>query len=132
MTLDTAEVYRAITRAFVSNDRKVLAELIAPDVIWHTDHHQSDVPNEFHGLDAFFAVIDGAQQMFKEWEVIPHAVLGNDRICFSHQVDRFVFPDGSTSEIRFNLYMEFNEVGQLQQAWEFGQSQLGQPNKSAS
>ena len=42
--------------AFVANDRAILTELIADDVIWHTDEHQADVPSEFRGRDAFFAV----------------------------------------------------------------------------
>ena len=72
--------------------------------------------------NAFFAVADKPREMFASWEVIPYAVLGNDKIAFSHQIDRVVFPDGRKQEVRFNLYMEFNEQGQLREVWEFGQT----------
>jgi len=124
MEHDTADIYRRMTRAFTENDRATLESCIAPDVVWHTDDHQDDVPNEFRGREAFFAVVEQAREKFAGWEVIPHAVLGDGRIAFSHQIDRLVLPDGTSKDLLFNLYMEFNDQGQVKEVWEFGQSKL--------
>jgi hypothetical protein len=37
-----------------------------------------------------------------------------------HQIDRVTLPDGTTKDLRFNLYVEYNDDDQIQCVWEYG------------
>jgi ketosteroid isomerase-like protein len=123
MSTTAGEVYRQVTAAFSAGDAEALKELIADDVVWHTDDLQP-VPAEFRGRDAFFAAAGTPHEEIAGWEVIPLKVLDDGRTAFAHQLDRFTLKDGSTREIHFLQHIEINERGQLSEVWEFGQSAL--------
>jgi hypothetical protein len=124
MAASPSEVYAQVTKAFSQSDTEVLIELIADDVIWHTDDLQP-VPAEFRGRDAFFAAAAATpRENLASWEVIPQAIVEDGRTGFAHQLDRFVLTDGTLVEIHFLLHIELNERGQIREVWEFGQSRL--------
>ena len=124
MSHDAGDVYRRITQAFSTGDRAILEELIAEDVIWHTDYLQASVPATFHGREEFFAAAATPNQRITGWEIIPHVVVSEGQTAFSHQIDRFTLKDGTELEIHFLLHLTINDAGQLQEVWEFGQSAL--------
>jgi len=124
MSFDAGEVYRRVTRAFSSGDSSVVADLIADDVLWHTDDLQVNVPSVFRGRDEFFAAASTPNDHISSWEIIPHLVLSDGNTAFAHQIDRFKLKDGQELEIHFLLHITINERGQLQEVWEFGQSAL--------
>jgi len=118
------DIYKRITKAFSEGDMATATELIAEDVVWHTDDNQTTVPSEFRGREAFFAAAGTPKDAVTEWEVIPHVVVGDDKSVFSHQIDRFVLKDGTELVVHFLLHMQFNDKGQIQEVWEFGQSAI--------
>jgi ketosteroid isomerase-like protein len=124
MARNPADVYRALTKAFSEGDRATVDEMIADDVVWHTDDNQVAVPSEFHGKAEFFAAAGSPRELVSSWEVIPHLVLGNENTLFCHQIDRFFLKDGSEQVIHFLLHIEFNDRGQISEVWEFGQSAI--------
>lgn len=124
MNHDAGDVYRRVTRAFTSGDHAALQELIADDVVWHTDDLQAGVPSTFHGRDEFFAAAATPNEHIASWEIVPHTVVSDGNMAFSHQIDRFKLKDGSDVEIHFLLHITINDRGQLQEVWEFGQSAL--------
>jgi hypothetical protein len=124
MSHDPGDVYRRITQAFTTGDRTALVELIAEDVVWHTDDLQAGVPSTFHGRDEFFAAAATPNEHISGWEIIPHVVLSEGNTAFSHQIDRFTLKDGGELEIHFLLHLTINDEGQLKEVWEFGQSAL--------
>jgi ketosteroid isomerase-like protein len=124
MDVNASDVYRRTTQAFNAGDRAALEELIAEDVIWHTDDHQATVPSEFRGRDAFFEAAATPNDRISAWEVVPYAVLSEGSTAFCHQIDRFVLQDGTNLEIHFLLHITLNEEGQIKEVWEFGQSAL--------
>ena len=124
MVQDAADVYRRVTQAFSAADTAVLNDLIAPDVVWHTDDLQANVPTTFHGRDEFFAAASTPNDHVIGWEIIPHTVVSDGNTAFAHQIERFKLLDGSELEIHFLLHIAINDHGQLQEVWEFGQSSL--------
>jgi ketosteroid isomerase-like protein len=124
MSDDAGDVYRRVTEAFSSGDGATLQQLIADDVVWHTDDLQATVPSTFHGREEFFAAAATPSEQVDSWEIIPVAVLSDGRTAFSHQIDRFRLKDGSQVEIHFLLHIAINDRGQIAEVWEFGQSAL--------
>ena len=124
MSDDAGDIYRRVTQAFSTGDRAVLEELIAEDVIWHTDDLQVAVPSTFNGRDEFFAAAGTPSQHISAWEITPQVVVSDGDTAFSHQIDRFTMKDGTHLEIHFLLHITLNEKGQIKEVWEFGQSAL--------
>jgi hypothetical protein len=116
MEADLAEIQAEISRAVTKGDRETLARHIAPDVVWNGGAAEGGLD----GIDMFFSAVEHFQTLYTSWEVIPQAILVKDRIVMVHQIDRVTFPDGMSRDLRFNLYVEYNEADQILRVWEYG------------
>jgi hypothetical protein len=75
------------------------------------------------GLQRSGGLLRGGQRLssgFKSWEVLPQTMLSEGRIVMYHQIDRVTLDDGTPKDIRFNLFVEYDDNDQIKVVWEFG------------
>ena len=72
------------------------------------------------GIDMFFSAVARFETLYSSWEVLPQVILVRDRIVMVHQIDRVTLLDGTSKDLRFNLYVEYNDDDQIQRVWEYG------------
>jgi ketosteroid isomerase-like protein len=113
---DLAAIQEEISRAVTNGDRQTLARHIAPDVVWNGGAAEGGLD----GIDMFFSAVERFQTLYTSWEVIPQVILVRDRVVMVHQIDRVTLPDGTSRDLRFNLYVEYNDADQIQRVWEYG------------
>lgn len=114
-----ADVVRQVYAAFIARDEARLRELIAADVIWHTngaDGKGGHGPTM--GLEKFLRGAFGYIPNFTSWEIIPIKVLTDGEIVMTRQRDDVVRKDGASASYMFNNYYEFNDRDQIKEVWE--------------
>jgi ketosteroid isomerase-like protein len=116
--MDRAQTVRAIYAAFHAGDRERLAELIAPDVVWHGNEGNPNFGGDLNGLDEFFAQAFKYKDALQSVEVTPEAILTDGKVVMSRQRDVVTRNDGSVVTYMFNVYYEFNEKDQVREVWE--------------
>jgi hypothetical protein len=116
MAADLAEIQKEICGAVTANDRDTLRRHIAEDVVWNGGAAEGGLD----GIDMFFAAAEHFRKLYTNWEVLPQVILVQDRIVMVHQIDRVVMPDGTGKDLRYNLYIEYNDRDQIQLVWEYG------------
>ena len=113
---DLAAIQEEISRAVTKGDRETLARHIAPDVVWNGGAAEGGLD----GIDMFFSAVARFQTLYTSWGVIPQVILVRDRVVMVHQIDRVTLSDGTTKDLRLNLYVEYNDDDQIQCVWEYG------------
>jgi len=116
MAADLKALQGEVCRAVTEDDRETLERLIAPDVVWNGGQEDGG----FNGREAFFEAVNGFRSGFKSWEVLPQTMHSEGRIVMYHQIDRVTLDDGTPKDIRFNLFVEYDDNDQIKVVWEFG------------
>ncbi len=114
-----ADVVRQVYAAFIARNEALLRELIAPDVVWHTNGSDGlGGHGPMVGIETFLSGAFGHIPNFESWAVIPLKVLTDGEIVMTRQRDDVVRKDGTSASYLFNNYYEFNETDQIKAVWE--------------
>jgi hypothetical protein len=118
MGVDLAEIQKEICVAVNVDDRATLRRHIAADVVWNGGAAEGGLD----GIDMFFAAVEKFRENYAGWEVLPQVIMVQDRVMMVHQIDRVTLADGTGKDLRYNLYIEYNDRDQIQRVWEYGGS----------